>query len=307
MNPLQLSQDRLEHLRHLEAHLCEQIRGQDYVISRVVPVLHRGELGLSTPGRPRGSFLFLGPTGVGKTELTLAFTRYLFGNEKLFRFDMSEYQTQESLGLLLGGKLGEIGLLGLAVAKSSTGTLLFDEIEKAHPRVLDVFLQILDAARVTMANGETLDLSGFYIVFTSNLGGADILNLQHSSFATMERHVLARAQQSLRPELFARITEKLVFDRLSYDVQLDIAKLHIDREFAFLRGKGFNVTADKSIISFIMQRGFHPRLGARPLRDAIEKHLRGAIADATLAEVGTTLAEFVVCGNELLVRPLLDT
>ena len=246
MNPLQLSQDRLEHLRHLEAHLCEQIRGQDYVISRVVPVLHRGELGLSTPGRPRGSFLFLGPTGVGKTELALAFTRYLFGNEKLFRFDMSEYQTQESLGLLLGGKLGEIGLLGLAVAKSSTGTLLFDEIEKAHPRVLDVFLQILDAARVTMANGETLDLSGFYIVFTSNLGGADILNLQHSSFATMERHVLARAQQSLRPELFARITEKLVFDRLSYDVQLAIAKLHIDRELAFLRGKGFNLTADES-------------------------------------------------------------
>ena len=307
MNPLQLSQDRLEHLRHLEAHLCEQIRGQDYVISRLVPVLHRGELSLVTPARPRGSFLFLGPTGVGKTELTLTFTRYLFGDEKLFRFDMSEYQTQESLGLLLGGKLGDVGQLGFVVAKSLTGTLLFDEIEKAHPRVLDVFLQILDAARVTMANGETLDLSGFYIVFTSNLGGADILNLQHSSFATMERHVLARAQQFLRPELFARITEKLVFDHLSYDVQLAIAKLHIERELAFLRGKGFNVIADKSIISFIIQRGFHPRLGARPLRDAIEKHLRGAIVEATLAEVGTTLAEFVVCANELIVRPLLDT
>ena len=102
----------------------------------------------------------------------------------------------------------------------------------------------------------------------------------------MERHVLARAQQSLRPELFARITEKLVFDRLSYDVQLDIAKLHVSRELAFLRGKGFNVTADDSVISFVMQRGLHPRLGARPLRDAIEKHLRGAIAEATLAEVG---------------------
>lgn len=263
MNPLQLSQDRLEHLRHLEAHLCEQIRGQDDVISRVVPVLHRGELDLSTPGRPRGSFL-------------------------------------------LGGKLGEIGLLGLAVAKSSTGTLLFDEIEKAHPRVLDVFLQILDAARLTMANGETLDLSGFYIVFTSNLGGADILNLQHSSFATMERHVLARAQQSLRPELFARMTERLVFDRLSYDVQLAIAKLHVSRELAFLRGKGFNLTAGDSIISFIIQRGFHPRLGARPLRDAIEKHLRGAIAEATLAEVRLSSAELVVCGDGLVVMPVSD-
>jgi ATP-dependent Clp protease ATP-binding subunit ClpA len=304
MNPLAVSPDRLEHLRHLEAHLCERIRGQDYVISRVVPVLHRGELGLSTPSRPRGSFLFLGPTGVGKTELTIAFTRYLKGDEKLFRFDMSEYQTQDSLGLLVGGKLGEVGLLGLAVAKSSTGTLLFDEIEKAHPRVLDVFLQILDAARVTMANGETLDLSGFYVVFTSNLGGADILNIQHSSFATMERHVLTRAQQSLRPELFARITEKLVFDRLSYDVQREIAKLHVSRELAFLHGKGFNISAADSVITFVMQRGSHPRLGARPLRDAIEKHLRGAIAEATLAEATTGRAEFAVCGNELLVRPL---
>lgn len=306
MNPFSLSPERLEHLRNLETHLCEQIRGQNHIIARVVPVLHRGELGLSTPSRPRGSFLFLGPTGVGKTELTIAFTRYLHSDEKLFRFDMSEYQTQESLGLLLGGKLDEVGLLGRAVATSSTGTLLFDEIEKAHPRVLDLFLQILDAARVTMANGETLDLSGFYIVFTSNLGGAEILNLQHSSFATMERHVLARAQQSLRPELFARITEKLVFDRLSYDVQRDIAKLHVSRELAFLRGKGFNVSAGDPVISFVMQRGFHPRLGARPLRDAIEKHLRGAIAEATLARVEVNMAEFVVCGNELLVRPLFD-
>ncbi|MEO8352665.1 MAG: AAA family ATPase, partial [Chthoniobacteraceae bacterium] len=254
---------------------------------------------------PRGSFLFLGPTGVGKTELTIAFNRYLHGDEKLFRFDMSEYQTQESLGLLLGGKLDEVGLLGRAVAESSTGTLLFDEIEKAHPRVLDVFLQILDAARVTMANGQTLDLSGFYIVFTSNLGGADILNLQHSSYSTMERHVFCRAQQSLRPELFARITEKLVFDRLSYDVQLAIAKLHLERELAFLRGKGFNLRVSAPVISFLMQRGFHSRLGARPLRDAIEKHLRGAIAEAALAEIDARLAEFVVCGNELLVRPML--
>lgn len=306
MNPLSILPSRLEHLRHLEAHLCEQIRGQDHVISRVVPVLQRGELSLSTPSRPRGSFLFLGPTGVGKTELTIAFTRYLHGDQKLFRFDMSEYQTQESLGLLLGGKLDEVGLLGRAVAKSSTGTLLFDEIEKAHPRVLDVFLQILDAARVTMANGETFDLSGFYVVFTSNLGGADILNLQHSSFATMERHVLSRAQQSLRPELFARITEKLVFDRLSYDVQRDIAKLHVSRELAFLRSKGFNLSAADSVITFVMQRGFHPRLGARPLRDAIEKHLRGAVAEATLAETATGMAELAVCGNELLVRPLLE-
>ncbi len=291
--------DRLEVLRQLPAHLSAHIRGQDHVIPRVASILQRGELGLAPSNRPRGSFLFLGPTGVGKTELTFAFTRYLAGDDKLFRFDMSEYQTQDSLGLLLGGKFGEVGLLGLAVAKSSTGTLLFDEIEKAHPRVLDVFLQVLDAARVTMANGDVLDLSGFYIVFTSNLGAAELLNLQHSSFTTLERHVLTKAQRTLRPELYARITEKIVFSRLSYDVQLDIARLHVTRELATLRDKGFHASADETVISFLIQRGFHPRLGARPLRDAVEKYLRGAVADALLAETDCRVAKFVVCGDEL--------
>src|SRR6266545_5327963 len=156
MNPL--SSNRLERLRQLQSHLSDRIRGQNHVIPRVVSVLHRGELGLTTLNRPRGSFLFLGPTGVGKTELSLAFTDYLLGKDKLFRFDMSEYQTQEILGVLLGGRIGEIGLLGMAVAKSATGTLLFDEMEKAHTRLVDVFLQVLDAARVTMASGGTLNM-----------------------------------------------------------------------------------------------------------------------------------------------------
>ena len=172
-----------------------------------------------------------------------------------------------------------------------------------HPRVLDLFLQILDAARVTMASGETLDLSGFYIVFTSNLAAVEILNLQHSSFATMERHVLAKAQQSLRPELYARITEKLVFMRLNYHVQMEIARLHIGRELSFLESKGFTLIVGHAVISFLMQRGFHPRLGARPLRDTIEKHLRGAIANALLAGTRSGRLEFVVSGNDLALRP----
>jgi ATP-dependent Clp protease ATP-binding subunit ClpA len=118
----------------------------------------------------------------------------------------------------------------------------------------------------------------------------------------MERHVLAKAQRSLRPELYARITEKLVFNRLSYDVQLEIARLHITRELAQLRAKGFDLALDESVFPFLLQRGFHPRLGARPLRDAIEKHLRGAVADALLAELGTHSGQIVVCGDELLLR-----
>jgi ATP-dependent Clp protease ATP-binding subunit ClpB len=252
------------------------------VLPRIVSILRRGELGLTKPGRPRGSFLFLGPTGVGKTEVTLAFTGFLMSKEHLFRFDMSEYQTQESLGLLLGGKLGERGTLAMIYDKSRVGTLLFDEIEKAHPRVLDVFLQILDAARVTMASGETLELSGFYVVFTSNIGSADLMNLQYSTPATMERHVLARAQQAMRPELYARITEKLVFNRLSYDHQLEIAQLLLTQELVFLKAKGHELTPDATVLPFLVRRGFHPKLGARPMRDAVEKLMGDAVAECLL-------------------------
>jgi ATP-dependent Clp protease ATP-binding subunit ClpB len=288
-------------LRDLENHLRERIRGQDHVIVRIASLLQRGELGLRKPGRPRGSFLFLGPTGVGKTEVTLTFTRYLLGVERLFRFDMSEYQNQESLAVLLGGKLGERGTLALACDKSTAGTLLFDEIEKAHPRVLDVFLQILDAARVTMASGETLDLGGFYVVFTSNIGSAEIVALQHSSFATMERHVLTHAQQSMRPELYARISEKLVFSKLTYEVQLEIARLLLEQELTFLRGKGHELSADPAVLSFLVRRGFHPRLGARPMRDAVEKIIGDAVA-ADILRGGPACGRLLVQdGNDRLL------
>ena len=270
-------------LWELESHLRNRIRGQDHAIPRIASLLQRGELGLRKPGRPRGSFLFLGPTGVGKTEVTLAFTEFLLGVDRLFRFDMSEYQNQESLAVLLGGKLGERGTLALAYDRHRCGTLLFDEIEKAHPRVLDVFLQILDAARVTMASGETLDLSGFYVVFTSNIASADVVGLQHSSFATMERHVLTRAQQSMRPELYARISEKLVFNKLTYDVQLEIAQILLEQELNFMRGKGYELMADQSVLAFLVRRGFHPRLGARPMRDVVEKSIGDAVATDVLA------------------------
>lgn len=282
----QIAEIHAEHaarLRNLEVYLAGHIRGQDQAVPRVVSVLHRGELGLSKPGRPKGSFLFLGPTGVGKTELTIAFTDYLLGKEKLFRFDMSEFQTQESLGLLLGARADERGMFGQVADRADSGTLLFDEIEKAHPRVLDIFLQILDAARITLATGETLDLSGFYVVFTSNVGSAELMGLQHSSFSTMERHVLAKAQQSLRPELFARVTEKLVFNRLSYDVQLEIARQMLDRELAFLRAKGIHLAASPDVLPLIVRCGFHPRLGARPLRDTVERILGDALRDFLLS------------------------
>lgn len=278
-----LDSSKLAKLHELDSLLSREIRGQSHALPRMVSTLKRGELGLCKPGRPRGSFLLLGPTGVGKTEVTVVFTNHLFGAGRLFRFDMSEFQNQEALGLLLGAKLGERGFFGAIRENANEGTLLFDEIEKGHPRIMDLFLQLLDAARITIATGETLDFSGFYIVMTTNIGSAELMSLQHSSEATLERHVLTRAQQALRPEVFARISEKLVFHRLSYEHQLEIAQKFIAREIEFLAGRGHVLELHDSVLPFLVRKGFHPKLGARPMRDAVEKLVGDAVAERLLA------------------------
>jgi len=283
MNTTTCEAEKIGRLRDLTKILHTEIRGQNQVLPRVVSVVQRGEFGLTKPGRPRGSFLLLGPTGVGKTETVVVLTRQIFGAEKLFRFDMSEFQTQESLGLLLGARLGETGYLGAMRERAAEGSLLFDEAEKAHPRVLDIMLQLLDAARITVATGQTLDFSGFYVWMTSNIGSAELMSLQHSNDATLERHVLSRAQQALRPEIFARINEKLVFNRLSYEHQLEIAEKFLSREVEFLTSRGHKLELDKTVLPFLVRKGFHPKLGARPMRDATEKLVGDAVAGALLA------------------------
>ena len=283
MNTTTFDTQKLERLRKVEGVLRTEIRGQNQVLPRVVSVVQRGELSLTKPARPRGSFLLLGPTGVGKTETVVVLTKQIFGAEKLFRFDMSEFQTQESLGLLLGARLGESGYLGAVRERAAEGSLLFDEAEKAHPRVLDIMLQLLDAARITIATGQTLDFSGFYVWLTSNIGSAELMTLQHSNDATLERHVLSRAQQALRPEIFARITEKLVFGRLSYEHQLEIAEKFLSHEIEFLAARGHTLELDKTVLPFLVRKGFHPKLGARPMRDAVEKQVGDALAGHLLA------------------------
>lgn len=275
--------DKLAKLRELDAVLAREIRGQSQILPRIISTVKRGELNLTKPVRPRGSFLLLGPTGVGKTETVVVLTNQIFGPERLFRFDMSEFQTQESLGLLLGATLGQAGYLGAVRERAAEGSLLFDEAEKAHPRVLDILLQLLDAARITVATGQTLDFSGFYVWLTSNIGSAELMSLQHSNDATLERHVLSRAQQSLRPEIFARINEKLVFNRLSYEHQLEIANKFLLREVEFLGGRGHHLELDKTVLPFLVRKGFHPKLGARPMRDAVEKLVGDAVSERLLA------------------------
>ena len=297
-------------LHELDSLLPREIRGQSQVLPRIISTVKRGELNLTKPGRPRGSFLLLGPTGVGKTETVVVLTNQIFGAEKLFRFDMSEFQTQESLGLLLGAKLGETGYLGAMRERAAEGSLLFDEAEKAHPRVLDILLQLLDAARITVATGQTLDFSGFYVWLTSNIGSAELMSLQHSNDATLERHVLSRAQQALRPEIFARINEKLVFNRLSYEHQLEIAEKFLSREVEFLAARGHKLELDKTVLPFLVRKGFHPKLGARPMRDAVEKLVGDAVAECLLAGQSAGGALTVDVTRDCLVvrvRPSINT
>ena len=271
-----------EKLRALGPHMKKLIRGQDHVITRVESVLRRGELNLSHNGRPKGSFLFVGPTGTGKTEITNAFTAFLFDGAKPLRFDMSEYQNQSSVEKLIGEKVGDIGLLGRVLEKTSSGTLLFDEIEKAHPLVLDLFLQILDDASITLASGERKNLSNFYVVCTSNIGAAEAMRMQSAPFASIERTVLARVGQQLRPELVGRITEKIVFSRLPYEVQREICEYMIENELKRLRSLGHAVEIQPSDIEAMLRDGFHKTLGARPMRATVERYLQDRVASSLL-------------------------
>jgi ATP-dependent Clp protease ATP-binding subunit ClpA len=265
-------------LRNLERHLQSNIKGQDHIIPRTCSVLQRGELGLAHPDRPKGSFLYVGPTGVGKTELTICFSEYLFGKGYLHRFDMSEFQNQSSVGLLLGATPSEKGMLGRAIDKHGEGTLLFDELEKAHPLVLDLFLQVLDAGRITLANGETKNLNRFYVAFTSNIGASEAMRMENSTFSTIERTVLKRVDQALRPELVARINDKLVFNRLTYSVQRQICELMIEREIERLTNLGFPLSITPQIVEQLVRDGYHRTLGARPMRNMVDRFLQNAIA-----------------------------
>ncbi len=173
-------------------------------------------------------------------------------------------------------------MLGRALDKNSRGTLLFDEMEKAHPLVLDLFLQILDAGRITLANGETRNLNNYYIVFTSNIGAGEAMRMESSAFATIERTVLRRVDQVLRPELVARISEKLVFNRLPYVIQREICELIIEREVNRLNHLGYSLAVNQKTVEMLVRDGYHRTLGARPMRNAVERFIQNQLVQGTL-------------------------
>ncbi len=268
---------RIEHLRGLESHLRGRIRGQDHVLPRVAAAFARGALGVAVPDRPRSSFLFVGPSGTGKTETFTVAANYVFGPGHLVIFDMSEYQAPTAVNKLLGEHRGDPGLLGRALRASTSGCLLFDEVEKAHPLVMDLFLQILWNARITCTTGEKFQLGDIFIGFTSNIGAVEAMRMEHSKPSSIEQAILRRVEQTLRPELLGRIAEKLAFLRLTPAVQEEICALEVARETARLRGVGYDLSISKEALEFLVRAGFHPTLGARPLRQCVEHQIQDAV------------------------------
>ena len=268
---------RIAHLQGLEAHLRTQLRGQDHVIARAAAVFTRGELGLARPDRPRGVLLAVGPTGTGKTELVLLAARYLFGEDRVRRFDLSEYQRTDAVERLLGADWADAGAVGRAAVGATPRVWLFDELEKAHPKVLDLFIQMLEPGHITLASGEVVSLKNDYIAFTSNIGASEAMRMARSGMASIEQAVLRRVAEALRPEILARVPDKLVFARLTPDVQREIAGLHLANEVARLKSVGFDLEVSREALEFLIREGFHPELGARPLRQTIERQLQNAV------------------------------
>lgn len=267
-------------LNGLESHLLSKIKGQNHVIPRVCSVLERGQLGLQPIDKPLGSFLFLGPTGVGKTELTLEFTRYLFGGNEVYRFDMSEFLHLDNVKLFMGDETGNPGRLGNVLSQHQQGVLLFDEIEKAHRLIWDLFLQMLDAARITLADHRTYDLSGLYLVCTSNIGSQRLLRPTRLPFTTLERAVISELHKFFRPELVGRFDEKIVFKPLSPDTQREIGQFAIFEELARFREKGFDLRVSEEAFEFLVRRGIHKAFGARPMKKTVQKFIGDAIRQA---------------------------
>ena len=287
----QLTQEERQRLLKLEEQLHERIVGQDEAVEAIAEAVRRSRAGLGDPNRPTGSFLFLGPTGVGKTELARALAEILFGSEDLMiRFDMSEFQERHTVSRLVGAPPGyvgydEAGQLTDAVRRRPYSVLLLDEIEKAHPDVFNILLQILDDGRLTDAKGRTVDFKHSVVIMTSNLGADRIREYASSggSFEQLQEELMELLGRSFRPEFINRIDDIVVFRSLSEAQLLDITGLLLDRLSRRLRAQGIEVTFTERAVDFLANEGYDPEFGARPLRRTIQRRVENELSRMVLA------------------------
>ncbi|MFL5923397.1 MAG: ATP-dependent Clp protease ATP-binding subunit [Gaiellaceae bacterium] len=275
----QLTSEERERLMGLEQELHGRIVGQEEAVQAVAEAVRRSRAGLGDPNRPVGSFLFLGPTGVGKTELARALAEALFGDEDLMvRFDMSEFQERHTVSRLVGAPPGyvgyeEAGQLTEQMRRRPYSVLLFDEIEKAHPDVFNILLQILDDGRLTDAQGRTVDFKNAVVIMTSNIGADRIQHFarEGGAFDRLKDELMELLRGSFRPEFINRIDEIIVFRALSEEQLLDITGLLLDRLSRRLRAQRIEVEFAEDAVRLLSREGYDPEFGARPLRRTIQR------------------------------------
>ncbi|GAA3703360.1 ATP-dependent Clp protease ATP-binding subunit [Nonomuraea antimicrobica] len=295
----QLTEQERDRLMRLEEHLHERVIGQDEAVTAIAEAVRRGRAGLSDPNRPIGSFLFLGPTGVGKTELARALAAALFGGEDhMVRIDMSEFQERHTLSRLIGAPPGyvgyeEAGQLTEAVRRRPHGVILLDEVEKAHPDVMNVLLQMLDDGRLTDGHGRTVDFTNTIVIMTSNIGAQLILDFSGDP-QQLEDRLMDLLRHSLRPELLNRIDETIVFRRLERDQLRQIVDLLLERTRQRLRGQDVALTVTDEAKDWLVGRGYQPEFGARPLRRTVQRELDNRLSAMLLTGEVTEGGEVTV-------------
>jgi ATP-dependent Clp protease ATP-binding subunit ClpC len=287
----QLTAEERERLLRLEQQLHERIVGQEEAVEAVAEAIRRSRAGLGDPNRPVGSFLFLGPTGVGKTELARALAEVMFGDESLMlRFDMSEFQERHTVSRLVGAPPGyvgyeEAGQLTEQVRRRPYSVLLFDEIEKAHPDVFNILLQILDDGRLTDAQGRTVDFKHSVVIMTSNLGADRIQQFarQGGDFDQLKEELMQVLRQSFRPEFINRIDEIIVFRALDDRQLAQITKLLLDKLARRLHAQHIEVEFTDAAVELLAHEGFDPEFGARPLRRTIQRMVENELSRMVLS------------------------
>ena len=297
-----ITQDENEKLKHLEDTLHKRVIGQNEAVEAVSKAIRRGRVGLKDPNRPIGSFLFLGPTGVGKTELSKALAEALFGNEDaMIRVDMSEYMEPHSVAKLIGSPPGYVGYdeggqLTEKIRRKPYSVILFDEIEKAHPDVMNMLLQILDDGRLTDATGRTVNFKNTVIIMTSNVGARMITDKnvlgfskdtdktegQEKEYEEIKKDVMAELKKQFRPEFINRIDDIIVFHKLTDEDIGQIIEIMLKQVQKRLKEQEYNVEIDKSVKDLVAKKGIDTNYGARPLKRAIQSNVEDKIAEAIL-------------------------